>query len=217
MSEISLTILDINELLRMPVSLFCKRTLENDAEEFIVQEAESLPRNNTISVKIHLAASEAKYKDDIAPAIHRHFCYRKDQSQKKIKQTLRYGWRILFIALIALAVIFSLSEFALYLMPDNRVVVFIRESFIILSWVALWRPLDLLLYDWYPIKVNINLYKRLEHCPVQVIIKEFWTINMPAERNLNGKQNQLRIPEMYKISLNTKPWYFYQGFLFVGD
>lgn len=50
-----------------------------------------------------------------------------------------------------LGVILTLTEISLNLMPDYRVVLFIRESFIIFSWVALWRPLELLLYDWYPI------------------------------------------------------------------
>ena len=169
-SEIILNLLNINELFRSPVSPYRKRTLKNDAEEFIVEEAEFLPRKGVINMKIHLALSELKYKDDIAPAIHRHFCYRREQSQKKLKRVLQYGWRMLFIAFGLLAVIFSLTEIALYLKPDNRLVLFIRESFIILGWVALWRPLDLLLYDWYPIKRNINLYYRLEHSNVMVII-----------------------------------------------
>lgn len=170
--EIKLQLLNINELLRSPISLYRKRTLKSDAEDFIVEEAETLPRKGAINMKVHLALSEVKYKDDIALAIHRHFCYRREQSQKKFKRVLQYGWRILFIALGLLAVIFSLTEIALHLIPDNRLVLFIRESFIILGWVALWRPLELLLYDWYPIKTNINLYYRLEHSNVQVIINE---------------------------------------------
>ncbi|HMK03386.1 MAG TPA: hypothetical protein VK489_04310 [Ferruginibacter sp.] len=171
-SEIKLQLLNINELLRSPGSLFRKRTLKTDAEEFIVEEAEALPRRAAINMKVHLALSEVKHKDDIIPAIHRHFCYRREQSQKKYKRTLQYGWRILFIALGLLAVIFLLTEIALHLAPDNRLVQFIRESFIIFGWVALWHPLEVLLYDWYPIKTNINLYYRLEHSTVQVIINE---------------------------------------------
>jgi hypothetical protein len=171
-SEIKLQLININELLRSPISLYRKRTIKSDAEEFIVEEAEALPRKAAINMKVHLALSEAKHKDEIAIAIHRHFCYRREQSQKKYKRTFQYGWRILFIALGLLAVIFSITEIAVRLIPDNRLVLFIRESFIILGWVALWRPLELLLYDWYPVKTNINLYYRLEHSNVQVIINE---------------------------------------------
>ena len=171
--QIKLQLLNINELLRQPFSPYRKRTLKNDAEEFIVEEAEALPDKGAINMKIHLALSEVQHKDDIALAIHRHFCYRREQSQKKFKTTLQYGRRILLIALGLLAILFSLTEIALHLLPENRFVLFIRESFIILGWVALWRPLELLLYDWYPIKAKTNLYSRLEHSNVQVVINEF--------------------------------------------
>lgn len=170
--EITLHFLNINELLRPPFSPTRKKMLESDAEEFIVEEAETFPRKAAINIKIHLALSEVKHKDDIAPAIHRHFGYRREQSQKEYKRTLQYGWRILFIALGLLAVIFTLSEIAIRLAPDNKLVLLIRESFIILGWVALWRPMELLLYDWYPIKQKINLFRRLEQSNVQVIINK---------------------------------------------
>ena len=171
-SEIKLQLLNINELLRSPVSIYLKSALTTDAEEFIVEEAEALPLKATINIKVQLASSEVKHKDDIAPAIHRHFAYRREQSQKEYKRIFKYGWRILFIALALLAVIFSITEIAFYYMPDNKPVLFIHESFIILSWVALWRPLELLLYEWYPVKTDINLYTRLEQCNVQVIIND---------------------------------------------
>ena len=170
--EIQLQLPDINELLRLPVSLYNKRTLETDAEEYIVEEAEALPPKAAINIKVHLALSEVKHKDDIAPAIRRHFRYRKEQSQKEYKGIFKYGWRILFIAMGLLALIFAITEIAFYYMPDNKLVLFIHESFIILSWVALWRPLELLLYEWYPVKTDINLYSRLENSNVQVFLTE---------------------------------------------
>jgi len=170
--EIQLKLQNINELLRLPVSFYIKSSLNTDAEEFIVEEAEALPPKAAINIKVHLALSEVKHKDDIAPAIRRHFCYRKEQSLKEYKRIFKYGWRILFIALGLLAVIFTITEIAFYYMPDNKPLLFIHESFIILSWVALWRPLELLLYEWYPVKTDINLYSRLEQSSVQVIINE---------------------------------------------
>ena len=171
-AEIKLQLLNIHELLRSPVSLYRKRTLKTDAEEFIVEEVEGLPCKVSITMKVHLALSEVKHKDEIAAAIHSHFFYRREQAQKKYKRIFQYGWRILFIALGLLAVIFSFTEIAINFLPDNRLVLFIRESFIIFGWVALWRPMELLLYDWYPVKADINLYYRLEHSNVQFVTNE---------------------------------------------
>jgi hypothetical protein len=170
--EINLQLQNINELLRLPFSSYIKSTLQTDAEEFIIEEAEALPPKAPINIKVHLPLSEVKHKDDIAPAIQRHFSYRREQSQKEYKRIFKFGWRILFIGLGLLAVIFTITEIAFYYMPDNKPVLFIHESFIILSWVALWRPLELLLYEWYPVKTDMNLFSRLEHSHVQVIINE---------------------------------------------
>ena len=36
-----------------------------------------------------------------------------------------------------------------------------KESLIIGGWVALWRPLEILLYDWWPVRAKARLYDRL--------------------------------------------------------
>ena len=171
-NNLTLYLQNVNEILRSPGAPYRKRTINRDAEDFIVEEAENLSRKEVIKVVVHLLSPESEKKDDIEIALHRHFCYRKEQSQKKFKRVLQYGWRTLVIALGLLVVLFSLTEIGIRLWPENRIAMFIRESFIILGWVALWRPMELLLYDWYPIKRDIELFRRLEQSNVQVIIGE---------------------------------------------
>ena len=170
--EISLYLGNIMELLRAPGIRNRKRYISSDAEEFIVEEAEALSHKGTININIHMTLAEKKYQEEIAPAIHNHFCHRKIQSKLRLKESLHHGFRMLLLALLLLAVIFSVTEISFRLIPDNDLVTFIRESFIILGWVALWRPLDLLLYDWYPVKRKMGLFRRLEKSNVQVIIED---------------------------------------------
>ena len=44
----------------------------------------------------------------------------------------------------------------------------IEESFLILGWVANWRPLEIFLYDWWPIARRRDLYRRLSSASVEV-------------------------------------------------
>ena len=37
----------------------------------------------------------------------------------------------------------------------------VKESLIIGGWVALWRPMEIFLYDWWPIDAQARLYDRL--------------------------------------------------------
>jgi len=171
-NKLTLHLQNARDILRSPEVPYRKRTINRDAEDFIVEEAENIPRKEAINIVVYLLSSETERKDDIGIALHRNFCYRKEQSQRKFKRVLQYGWRTLAIALCLLVVLFSLTEIAIRLWSENRIAMFIRESFIILGWVALWRPMELLLYDWYPIKRNIDLFRRLEDRNVQVIVGE---------------------------------------------
>jgi hypothetical protein len=44
----------------------------------------------------------------------------------------------------------------------------VRESLLIGGWVAVWRPLEVFLYDWWPVRARARLYDRLATMPVRV-------------------------------------------------
>ena len=46
---------------------------------------------------------------------------------------------------------------------------FYNEGLIILGWVANWRPVEIFLYDWWPIARRRRLYRRLAGARVQVV------------------------------------------------
>jgi hypothetical protein len=54
------------------------------------------------------------------------------------------------------------------LTPRGGVAHFIEEGFIIVGWVALWRPLEIFLYDWWPLAQKRRLYQRLSEAQVAV-------------------------------------------------
>lgn len=49
--------------------------------------------------------------------------------------------------------------------PFRRLV---EESFLILGWVANWRPLEIFLYDWLPLARRRDLYRRLAAATVEL-------------------------------------------------
>ena len=56
--------------------------------------------------------------------------------------------------------------------PRESAPFIVRESLIIAGWVAMWRPLEIFLYDWWPIRRQVKLYRRLSEMPVRVKVKE---------------------------------------------
>ncbi|MGG7605670.1 hypothetical protein [Massilia sp. BKSP1R2A-1] len=45
----------------------------------------------------------------------------------------------------------------------------IRESLTIIGWVAMWRPVQIFLYDWWPLKGRIRVFDNLRFARVTVV------------------------------------------------
>ena len=43
-----------------------------------------------------------------------------------------------------------------------------RESLTIAGWVAMWRPMQIYLYDWWPLRRHGKLYVKLSRMKVEV-------------------------------------------------
>ena len=46
---------------------------------------------------------------------------------------------------------------------------YLRQSLTIAGWVAMWRPMEIYLYDWWPIKRLRRNYSRLSEMPIEVV------------------------------------------------
>ena len=169
-SEIILELHDVDQLLIAPDSLFYgKRMLNADAEEVIIEEVTKASSNDQIHLKIHLREDEISRKDEISTAIHQHFTYRRKKSERQLQKTLQLGWQSLLISIVFLGLLISLTLVIIKLLPEGGLSITFREILIILGWVSLWRPADLLLYEWRPFKREINLFRKLEQCKVEIV------------------------------------------------
>ena len=45
----------------------------------------------------------------------------------------------------------------------------LRESLLIGGWVAMWRPMEILLYDWWGLRNERRIHERLSRVSVQVV------------------------------------------------
>jgi hypothetical protein len=48
----------------------------------------------------------------------------------------------------------------------------LQEGLLISGWVALWRPIEIFLYDWWPIRAEAALADRLSVMPVRISYKQ---------------------------------------------
>jgi hypothetical protein len=169
---ISLKLRDINQLFNsMDPSPFVEKDLDDDAEEFIVSWAQEFSPNATLKLRIYLDQWPAEDpKELIRTAVHNHFAHRAKIIDLEFKRLLRQGRTSLFIGLLFLAACLILSRMLLGHDAGTWASI-VRESLTIAGWVAMWRPMQIYLYDWWPLLRRSRIYAKLSHMPVELVQK----------------------------------------------
>jgi len=149
---------------------FRERDLDKDAEEYIVGWARELPKDQPIRVVIHLAKMSGAPMDasELGAAIARFFTYRAEVITRDLKELFRVGRYSLAVGVAVLALCLIASRAVAGSLGPGQVYRFVEESLIILGWVANWRPIEIFLYDWWPLARRRNLYRRLAAADVSV-------------------------------------------------
>lgn len=150
---------------------FRQRDLDPRAEEFIAGWASELHADLPLSLLVHVDR-EAAAADEVAVlqvAVREFFKQRAAVTRRRLRQLLRVGRTSLLIGVAAVAVSIALGDLISTLVSDDRLGGVLRESLLIGGWVAMWRPLEVFLYDWWPIRAEARLFDRLSEMQVQVV------------------------------------------------
>jgi hypothetical protein len=174
-------------------SPFHERDLDPKAESFIVGWGSDLPPNVPLALVVHLerAAGTEHEAGALAAAIHEYFGRRATETRRSLRELFRRGRLSLVIALAFLAVALAIGAQVGRHFPDSQVAEFVREGVLIVGWVAMWRPIEIFLYDWWPIRAEGRLFQRLAVMPVRLEYRrnapaDAWRTDWPAASALLG-------------------------------
>ena len=102
-------------------------------------------------------------------AVREFFARRAVATRRKLRHLFRLGRTSLVIGLAFLGTAIIFGDLIAGMFGFYDVGRILRESFVIGGWVALSRPLEIFLYDWWPIRAEARLYDRLSAMSVRVI------------------------------------------------
>ncbi len=150
-------------------SPFHERDLDQDAEDYIVDSADEFPLTRPLTLVIHLPADQVPSSEgfDLAQAIHNYFGYRLDESRRRLRIFFRNGRMALLVGLAFLFVCIALRQLA-FAVARGTASEIAAEGLLIIGWVAMWRPLEIFLYDWRPLQRRCRLLAKLSQIPVVV-------------------------------------------------
>ncbi len=137
-----------------------ERSLDQEVADWIEEWAEDLDRGHPVDVEIYVADGRLDGREEaIISGLHHHFGYREWQTGCQLRKLLREGRISLVIGLVALAGFNAVSR--LIGSSTNPVIQVAHEGLSVLGWVSMWKPLEILLYDWWPIRHERRAWRRL--------------------------------------------------------
>jgi hypothetical protein len=170
-------------------SPFLERDLDPKAEEFIVGWSRDLPGSAPLALVVHLerAAGPPEEATALRDAVHEFFRQRAIGARRQLRELFRRGRISLAIALLFLAASIAASDALALSFADAHVTSVLREGLLIVGWVAMWRPLEVFLYDWWPIRAEARLHDGLGAMPVRIEYHDAtdgdaWRYDWPANR-----------------------------------
>ena len=152
---------------------FRERDLDQEAENYIVSWARELPRHAAIRIQVHMSTAEAsgEHARVLGQAVSHYFAHRAIVTSNELKELFRIGRYSLLIGLAVLGICVAGGSFMMRSHTGGPFGSVLNEGFLILGWVANWRPIEIFLYDWWPIVRRRNLFRRLATAEVIISIR----------------------------------------------
>jgi hypothetical protein len=167
-------------------SPFHERDLDADAEDYIVGAAREFPIHAPLKLVIQLPAEQMGVAGaaNLAQSLHNYFDYRRDAAARDLRFQLRIGRTSLLIGLAFLAGCLLLRQ--VLITRGGAVAHIVGESLLIGGWVAMWRPIQIFLYDWWPLRRMQRVYAKLAEIPVELRPSRVVAISPAAKGSAAG-------------------------------
>ncbi len=150
---------------------FRERDLDPNAYAYMVDWGRETRAAQPLGLVVHLSreAATPEARDLLGDAVHAYFRQRADAKRLELRQLFRVGRISLLVGLAFLAFVVLVGEYLTLRIDKESYGYLVKESLIIAGWVALWRPLEIFLYDWWPIRREAKLLDRMSAMDVRVI------------------------------------------------
>ncbi len=170
-NTLELNVAELRQLFNaMDPAPFRERDLDPNAVSYIVEWARETDTQQALALQVHLGreAPDADSQRLLCDATHDYFQRRAVATRLELRRLFRTGRISLVIGIVFIVAMVLLASFLSERFDNDSHGWVVSESLMIVGWVALWRPMEIFLYDWWPIRAQAKLYDRLGTMDVTV-------------------------------------------------
>lgn len=155
-------------------SPFREKTLDLEFQTYLLDCASEFAAGTPLQLTVQAAADMSEQGTVLQQALHAHFDYLLAQQRRRSKARSRRHRALVLIGLAVLASTLVLRQLLTHW--PGPLVNMLTEGLLILGWVALWRPLEVLLFDSASAREQARMLQALAQ------IKVVWRAQSQASR-----------------------------------
>ncbi|MFO1426855.1 MAG: hypothetical protein U1F11_07740 [Steroidobacteraceae bacterium] len=146
---------------------FHEKDLDPEAAQYLEDAVREIGPRRALKLLVHLprAAAESADARGLADSLANYFRYRAGQCRVDLRRLLTRGAMSLVIGGAFLGLCLSLRS---SLLAGGAASEVLTEGLLIIGWVGLWRPVEIFLYDWWPIWRQRRRFDALARAQVAV-------------------------------------------------
>ncbi|MEI8296063.1 MAG: hypothetical protein WCG04_06040 [Alphaproteobacteria bacterium] len=150
---------------------FRDRDLDEDFVEYIVATMREFSHKTPVKILIHIQGKESKDlpHDEIRAAIQSYWAYQIELFERDLKSFFKRAQLFMVIGILVLILCVTVAQSIAVPTPAGFWGV-LREGIVIFGWVSVWKPIELLLFDWYPLFEKVRLYRKLLKTEVDIAV-----------------------------------------------
>ena len=160
----------INQLFNsLDPSPFLEKDLDDDAFEYIYSSVAEHPYKRPVKIRIYMPQHQKRKvsESEIREAIKNFFRYKVMISEKGIRQKIQEGQLSMAVGIMFLAICLIAANW-ISGRYNNIVSNIAVEGLLIGGWVAMWRPISIMLYDWWPLQKEKRIFWKISKMDVEV-------------------------------------------------
>lgn len=167
-SKISISLSSVDGLFDAGGSPVIQPHIHPDAAAWILEEAREHTAKSGYLLEVRVPSGDLSRTDEVESAIQSYFQSQARYADREFQEVLRKGLASLVRAFLVIAVLVVLAEF-LQSLGTGRFYGLLGESLVIIGWVTLWAPLELLLFERHRIRRRRNTAHRLSAAKVTLV------------------------------------------------
>jgi hypothetical protein len=166
---IELRLRDLNQFFNsFDPSPFHDKDIDDDAERYIVESVRVFPIKTPLKLVFYLPQEHQEVAArELTLAIDNYFDFRASMASRELRSTIAEGRFSLLIGGLFLVACMGLRALLDFLSPRLFGTILL-EGLSIAGWVAMWRPIQIFLYDWWSLYRKKKIYEKIRDMTIEI-------------------------------------------------